>query len=84
MGTGQDVYVFSGSAPTSYNERVFSEECVTNVRVQWLGPKDLQIEYGIRPGERASVEGGPWWTFGLEHHGVKVHLAPHVTGNTYC
>lgn len=83
VGTGEDVYVFSGTAPTSYSERVFSEECVTGVRVSWLGPRDLQISYGIGKGEWASVRAGPWWTFGMKHHHVQVHLAPHVA-STYC
>jgi hypothetical protein len=83
VGTGQDVYVFSGKTPTSYAERVFSEECVTDVRISWMGPKDLQISYGIRNGERASVREAPWWAFGKKHHHVRVHLGPHLA-STYC
>ena len=84
VGTGEDVYVFSGTAPNSYSDRVFSEECVTDLRVSWLGPKDLQISYGIRKGERASVRAGPWWTFGMERHrDVKVHLTPHFV-RSFC
>ena len=84
VGTGQDVYVFEGSSPTRYADRVFSDECVKDVRVSWLQPKVLQIAYGARLGHRTLSASGPWWTFGHVPHGLTIRLAPHPTDSTYC
>lgn len=84
VGTGQDVYVFSGSGPTRYSDRVFSEECITDVRVSWLGPKELRIAYGAGAAHIPSRSAGPWWTFGHVPHGLTIHLAPHTVDGSYC
>jgi hypothetical protein len=55
MGTGFDVYIFEGRKPTSYSDRVFSDECVTNVRVSWIGRKELRISYGAREGHKVTA-----------------------------
>ena len=82
VGTLHAVYVFDGKTPTRYSERVFGDECITDVRVSWLGPKELRISYGAPSRYEASL-GGPWWTFGRVPHGLVVRLVPH-TAATSC
>lgn len=84
VGTGFDVYIFEGDGPKSYSDRVFSDECVTDVRVSWVGSKELQISYGAREGHRVPASPGPWWNFGRTFsHGVMIRLAPRVSKNAY-
>lgn len=84
VGTGFDVYIFEGERPKSYSDRVFSDECVTDVRVSWVGPRELRISYGAREGHRATASPGPWWDFGRTFsHGVMIRLVPHVSHNPY-
>ncbi len=84
VGTGQDVYVFSGTGPSRYSDRVFSDECVVGVRISWLGPKELRIAYGARADHKTPRAPGPWWTFGHVPHGLIVQLAPHTAKGSYC
>lgn len=84
VGTGQDVYVFKGGMPDSYSDRVFSDECVNDVHISWLGPTELRIAYGARAGHRISRDAGPWWTFGRKPHALTLRYAAHVTNSTYC
>ena len=83
VGTGFDVYVFDGAAPTAYSERVFSDECVTDVRISWQAPKMLRISFGARAGYKTVLPAGPWWALGRPSHGVTVRLEPHVSNNPY-
>ena len=83
VGTGQDVYVFRGNRPTRYSDRIFSDECVDDVRIRWLGLKELQISYGARRGHK-TVGTTPWWNFGRVPHGLNLRLVPHETNGTFC
>ena len=84
VGTGFDVYVFAGTKPTTYSDRVFSDECVTDVRISWLGPKELRISYGARAGHQITSSPGPWWNFGRRFsHDVTIRLVSHVSKNPY-
>jgi hypothetical protein len=84
VGTSFEVYVFTGSLPTRSSDRVFSDECVNDVQVTWLGPKELQISYGARPGHETAGNACPWWTFGRSPHGLTIHFASHASDATYC
>ena len=84
VGTAENVYVFAGDVPMRYSDRVFADECVNNVRVSWLGPRELRIAYGIRAGHEPTRSPGPWWTFGHVPHGLTVRFEPHLTKDTYC
>jgi hypothetical protein len=84
VGTGQDVYVFRGHGPTRYSDRVFSDECVDDVRIRWLGLRELQISYGTRGGNKPTGTTGPWWNFGRVPYGLTLRLVPHDTNGTYC
>ena len=84
FGTAENVYVFTGDVPTRYSERVFADEWVRNVRVSWLGPRELRIAYGTRAGHEPARSPGPWWTFGRVPYGLTVRFAPHLANDTYC
>lgn len=84
VGTGFDVYIFKGTRPTSYSDRVFSDECVADVRISWVSRKELEISYGAREGHVVTASPSPWWNFGRTvSHGVMIRLAPHVSRNPY-
>lgn len=84
VGTGFDVYIFTGAKPESYSERVFSDECVTDVRIAWLGPKEHRISYGARAGHQITPPPGPFWNFSHSvSHDVALRLASHISKNPY-
>jgi hypothetical protein len=84
LGTGEDVYVFRGNSPAGYKDRVFGAECVTDIKITWLGPRELRIAYTTGRDNKTPSTGGPWWRFGHVAHKLTIRLAPKLVNVASC
>jgi hypothetical protein len=78
-GASEDVYALEGSGPLRYADRIFSSECIHDLKLEWEGPRRLRITYDILAdlhGERGYA--GPWWSPDRRPpHGVSIHYVRH-------
>ena len=87
VGTGQDVYVLKISDRFQYSDRVFSNECVQNVSIDWTGPRSLKISFDTGSENMAhdGADAKPWWSLNRSpSHGIKLQLAPRVHPGNFC
>ena len=84
-GVSEDVYMVDGNHFPRGADRVFSSECIHNLRLAWDGPTSVRIEYDVaqdvhedtgRPGPN----GLPLWLWGSSpSKSTRVHLVRHIT-----
>ena len=88
-GVSEDVYIVDGDRFPRLADRVFSNECVQNVRLAWGQASTLRIDYDAGRDVQVDVRRHNWsifpWLWGSSPaSNIKVNLVRHITNSGGC
>lgn len=88
-GVSEDIYIIDGDRFPRIEDRVFSNECMHDIRLAWGTPSTLRIDYAVPRGthedtERAGRSLWPWLWHASPAESVRVEFVRHQLGQGGC